>query len=273
MAITYLISLQDEITVLRQYLVKQPGPSTAEPVTLPPALLSVLLPHIDAAAGATAGGSTTTVTAALTQRTRVLQEENDELYELLKHSETGKLKDEVRGLRRVVAKLEGALKGPSPSPIRVPPVADTKKLLLRVAQGHRLAVVRAAPLCPSCAYQPPYAGPSSTRHTRRSRALRARSRTRRSPRRTRTRRTTHTVLRCRPKAAAAAAPTSHRRQSRARTSARGCPSHRRHRLPPLHRASRPRSRRSRRDTTTAAAAARMGRAGNTRATVGGTRRP
>ena len=111
MAITYLISLQDEITVLRQYLAKQPGPSTAEPVTLPPALLYVLVPHINSAAGATAGGSTSTVTAALTQRTRVLQEENDELYELLKRSETGKLKDEVQGLRRVVKKLEGALKG------------------------------------------------------------------------------------------------------------------------------------------------------------------
>ncbi|KJA30150.1 hypothetical protein HYPSUDRAFT_60990 [Hypholoma sublateritium FD-334 SS-4] len=105
-----LAEVTDEITVLRQYLSKQPGPSTSEPVTLPSALLSVLLPHINAAAGATTGGSTSTVTAALTQRTRVLQEENDELYQLLKHSETGKLKDEVRGLRRVVAKLEGALK-------------------------------------------------------------------------------------------------------------------------------------------------------------------
>lgn len=40
-----------------------------------------------------------------------LQEENDELYNLLKTSETGKLKDEVRSLRKAVAKLEGALKG------------------------------------------------------------------------------------------------------------------------------------------------------------------
>jgi len=44
---------------------------------------------------------------------RQLQEENDELYQLLKATETGKLKDEVRGLRRAVAKLEGALKGMS----------------------------------------------------------------------------------------------------------------------------------------------------------------
>lgn len=51
------------------------------------------------------------MTTALTQRVKVLQEENDELYELLKSSETGRLKDDVRALRRVVQKLEGALRG------------------------------------------------------------------------------------------------------------------------------------------------------------------
>jgi hypothetical protein len=40
-----------------------------------------------------------------------LQEENDELYDILKKGETGKLKEEVRGLRRVVNRLEGALQG------------------------------------------------------------------------------------------------------------------------------------------------------------------
>ncbi|KAF8205101.1 hypothetical protein BJ912DRAFT_1018324 [Pholiota molesta] len=102
-----LAEMTDEINALRQYLSRQPGPSTADPVTLPPALLSVLLPHINKN---TASNPSSTVNTALTQRARVLQEENDELYELLKHSETGQLKDEVRGLRRVVAKLEGALK-------------------------------------------------------------------------------------------------------------------------------------------------------------------
>jgi hypothetical protein len=51
------------------------------------------------------------VTAALSQRSRLLQEENDEFYELLKRGETGRLKEEVRGLRKVVEKLEGALRG------------------------------------------------------------------------------------------------------------------------------------------------------------------
>lgn len=48
---------------------------------------------------------------ALTLRAKLLQEENDELYELLKFGETGKLKEEVKGLRRVVQRLEGALRG------------------------------------------------------------------------------------------------------------------------------------------------------------------
>jgi hypothetical protein len=101
------------VTRLRQYLSTQPSPSTSNPVTLPPALVSILLPHLSNAPssdGGTTSGSST-VTAALTQRTRLLQEENDELYDLLKLGETGRLKEEVRGLRRVVERLEGALRG------------------------------------------------------------------------------------------------------------------------------------------------------------------
>jgi len=102
--------LQDEIIALRQYLSQQPGPSTTDAVTLPPALLSLLLPHINSATTSTTT-TPSTVTAALTQRAHLLQEENDELYELLKSSETGKLRDEVRGLRRTVGNLQGALEG------------------------------------------------------------------------------------------------------------------------------------------------------------------
>jgi hypothetical protein len=53
------------------------------------------------------------VTTALTQRAQLLQEENDELYDLLKIGETGKLKEEVSGLKRIVNRLEGALRGTS----------------------------------------------------------------------------------------------------------------------------------------------------------------
>ena len=71
--------------------------------------MAVLLPHIQGAAtNPTAGG---TVNSALTQRVKTLQNENDELYDLLKKSETGRLKEEVKSLSRVVTKLESALRG------------------------------------------------------------------------------------------------------------------------------------------------------------------
>ncbi|KAF8639827.1 hypothetical protein AX17_001083 [Amanita inopinata Kibby_2008] len=104
-----LTQLTDEVTHLRRFLSSQPGPSTADPITLPPALVSVLLPHLTSSSSNATSGSGT-VTAALTQRARLLQEENDELYEILKHGETGRLKEEVRGLRRVVERLEKALR-------------------------------------------------------------------------------------------------------------------------------------------------------------------
>ncbi|KAG2141810.1 uncharacterized protein EDB93DRAFT_1252496 [Suillus bovinus] len=105
--------LTDEVARLREHLAAQSGASTTDPVTLPPALVSLLLPHINKAAsseGTGAASSSSTVNTALTQRVRILQEENDELYEMLKSGETGKLKEEVRGLRRVVERLEGALR-------------------------------------------------------------------------------------------------------------------------------------------------------------------
>jgi hypothetical protein len=81
-------------------------------LSLPPALISLLLTHIDAASAETGvRSSSSTVNTALAQRAKLLQEENDELYELLKSSETGKLKEEVRGLRRAVNRLETALRG------------------------------------------------------------------------------------------------------------------------------------------------------------------
>ncbi|THG97532.1 hypothetical protein EW145_g7599 [Phellinidium pouzarii] len=104
--------LTDEVNQLRRYLSNQPAPSRSDPVSLPPALLSLLLPHIKSQPPSSAHGATSsTMTAALMQRARVLQEENDELYELLRLSETGTLKEEVHCLKRVVSRLEQALKG------------------------------------------------------------------------------------------------------------------------------------------------------------------
>lgn len=129
---------QDEVTHLRQYLSTQPAPSTTDPISLPPALVSLLLPHIKDHASATAASSS--ATAALTQRAKALQEENDELYELLKTGETGKLKEDVRALRRVVQKLEGALRGAisacAPLQERLNPIRR------RLTPSHRVAFVQ-----------------------------------------------------------------------------------------------------------------------------------
>ena len=102
------------MTTLRRFLAKQPAPSTSEPVTLPPPLLSLLLPYMADPLAAELSGSNSSsnsVMVALTQRAKLLQEENDELSELFKHSETGRLKEEVRGLRRALKRMEGALTG------------------------------------------------------------------------------------------------------------------------------------------------------------------
>lgn len=45
------------------------------------------------------------------QRTKILQEENDELYELLRSGENARLKEEIHSLNKVVKRLEGALTG------------------------------------------------------------------------------------------------------------------------------------------------------------------
>ncbi|KAF7301798.1 hypothetical protein MIND_00745500 [Mycena indigotica] len=101
-----LAVLQDEITRLRRFIATQPTPTTEAAVSLPPPMTALLMPHLTAKTSGTSSSGAT----ALMQRTRMLQAENDELYDLLKTSETGKLKEEVRGLRRVVERLEGALR-------------------------------------------------------------------------------------------------------------------------------------------------------------------
>lgn len=105
-----LSELHDELTRLRTYLPSQPALSSSVPLSLPPAVSSILLSQLSSNVPGSTSSSSSTVVAALTQRARLLQEENDELYELLRFSETGKLKEEVRGLRRLVQRLQSALR-------------------------------------------------------------------------------------------------------------------------------------------------------------------
>ncbi|KZS97653.1 hypothetical protein SISNIDRAFT_481557 [Sistotremastrum niveocremeum HHB9708] len=108
-------ALKDEVNTLRQYLAKQPGPSTSEAFSLPPTWLSFLHPLIRSAAESqmpqpgSASASSKSVTTALIQRVKLLQDENDELYNMLRHGEVGKLHEELAALRKVVARLETAL--------------------------------------------------------------------------------------------------------------------------------------------------------------------
>jgi len=109
-----IAELNDEISNLGRHLAshRQPG-SPTDALTLPPTLLAFLYSHIPRSAeppGPASGVSgSNSVTVALTHRVKLLQEENDELYSLLRHNETGKLKEQVKGLSRVVSRLEGAL--------------------------------------------------------------------------------------------------------------------------------------------------------------------
>ncbi len=95
--------------------------------------MALLLPHIQPEAGS----GSSSVTSALTQRVKGLQEENDELYDILKQGETGRLKEEVRSLKRVVRKLEAALGGTSQW-LAVYSTHDAH----RITQSRRLALVR-----------------------------------------------------------------------------------------------------------------------------------
>lgn len=102
--------------------------------------MSFLLPHINDRSDATP--SSGTITTALTHRAKVLQEENDELYELLKSGETGRLKEDVRALRRLVERLEGALKGQSSAhALFLQDLPNTS--YCRVAPSHCVSLVRA----------------------------------------------------------------------------------------------------------------------------------
>ncbi|KAL1722409.1 hypothetical protein EV715DRAFT_287427 [Schizophyllum commune] len=107
---TQVAELTDEVRRLREHVNTKPEPVKTDPVTLPPAYASLLLPALEHDPVALEGSSRSGTITALVERAQRLQGENDELYNLLKQSETGKLKEEVRGLRRVVERLEAALR-------------------------------------------------------------------------------------------------------------------------------------------------------------------
>ncbi|GAB1519672.1 hypothetical protein RhiTH_002740 [Rhizoctonia solani] len=109
-ALTYWLQ-QDEISSLRQKLPGASDPEDDAVISIPAPVLALLSPLV------THGPSTGTpapLSNAITQRLKLLQTENDELYELLRSSELARQREEVVGLRRTIKRLEDQLEGKSP---------------------------------------------------------------------------------------------------------------------------------------------------------------
>jgi len=108
--------VKEDLSALRLHVRATSGDASlvddSAPVVLPEQVVSVLVNHLSHANDPSAGSSSS-VTAALTQRVQLLQEENDELYALLRRSETGKLRDQVASMTQMVERLEAALQGQS----------------------------------------------------------------------------------------------------------------------------------------------------------------
>ncbi|KAH7105680.1 hypothetical protein BKA62DRAFT_400166 [Auriculariales sp. MPI-PUGE-AT-0066] len=106
-----ITELTDDLAALRIHLkapTAEPVSADDTPVALPPPIVSLLVNHLAHNPDSSAA-STSSVTTALTQRVQLLQEENDELYALLRRSETGKLREQVSNMQQVIERLEAAL--------------------------------------------------------------------------------------------------------------------------------------------------------------------
>ncbi|CCO27639.1 hypothetical protein BN14_01624 [Rhizoctonia solani AG-1 IB] len=101
-------SLADEISNLRRKLPGASDPEDDAAISIPAPVLALLAPLV------THGPSTSTpapLSNAITQRLKLLQTENEELYELLRASELARQREEVVGLRRTIKHLEDQLEG------------------------------------------------------------------------------------------------------------------------------------------------------------------
>jgi hypothetical protein len=114
----FLSDHKDEIKSLKEHakdVATSDPPSSEQAVST--AAMAVLAPHLvnerNAALGTGSfnGMAHTGLVAALRQRTKLLEEENEELYSVLRRSETGRLEEEVKALRNLVGKLGRSLQG------------------------------------------------------------------------------------------------------------------------------------------------------------------
>jgi hypothetical protein len=109
--------LQTELKTLRIEKKEPPKDEWQSEQAVSKVAMAILLPHLvnerNAAlgTGSSSGINHSGLVAALKQRASMLQEENDELYTVLRRAETGRLDEEAKGLRRLIGKLERSLKG------------------------------------------------------------------------------------------------------------------------------------------------------------------
>jgi hypothetical protein len=114
------VPLQTELQTLRTQKKEPPKDDWQSEQAVSQAAMAVLLPHLvnerNAAlgTGSSSGLTHSAIVAALRQRASMLQEENDELYAVLRRAETGRLDEEAKGLRKLIGKLERSLKGEEP---------------------------------------------------------------------------------------------------------------------------------------------------------------
>ncbi|KIM25553.1 hypothetical protein M408DRAFT_331109 [Serendipita vermifera MAFF 305830] len=111
-----LSDITSELVILRKQLSESPSHGQSDELPVSAAAMAVLMPHLVNERNALVGtGSSSAppnpaLVAALRQRATMLQEENDELYNVLRRAETGRLDEEVKGLRVLVGRLERALR-------------------------------------------------------------------------------------------------------------------------------------------------------------------
>ena len=110
---------QDEISTLRRKLPGASDPADDAAICIPPPVLALLAPLV---AHGPSTSSSAPLASAISQRLKLLQTENDELYELLRVSEAARAREEVVGLRKIVKRLEGLLAGTFSPPVVFAPM-------------------------------------------------------------------------------------------------------------------------------------------------------
>ncbi|KAB5596262.1 Pre-mRNA-splicing factor [Ceratobasidium theobromae] len=99
-------ALTDELSSLQRKLPGTSDPPDDAAICIPSPILALLAPLV------AHGPSTSTpapLNSAILQRLKLLQTENDELYEHLRTSESTRAREEVVGLRKTVKRLESSL--------------------------------------------------------------------------------------------------------------------------------------------------------------------